>query len=104
MQTTVAPCAAKRRTSAWTLVTNGQVASTTRSPRDSACRRTAGDTPCAENSSSEPRGASSAERTKTMPSDVSRDSATYVCPGANGRRAFQDAAEAFQSFFPAEGA
>ena len=40
--------AAKRRASAWTLATSGQVASITSSSRAAACSRTAGETPWAE--------------------------------------------------------
>ena len=67
ISSTVSPRPAKRRASACTLVTSGQVASMTGSPRSAAARRTAGETPCAEKTVSAPSGTSSSSSTKTAP-------------------------------------
>lgn len=78
MKTTVSPRAANRAASAWTFATSGQVASTTCSPRSSAPARTAGETPCAENTTTAPGGGGSgiSSRSSTNTAPRSRNSAT----------------------------
>src|SRR5919197_6739398 len=61
------PLSAYRRASACTFETRGQTASTTRSPRRSQFRRTAGATPCADSTQISPGGISSSDCTKTAP-------------------------------------
>ena len=58
---------ANRLTSWCTLVTSGHVASIVVSDRAFASSRTAGDTPCAENTTIAPSGTSSVSSTKTAP-------------------------------------
>ena len=58
---------AYRLASWWTLVTSGHVASIVRRFRSRASERTAGDTPCAENTSSAPSGTSAVSSTKIAP-------------------------------------
>ena len=58
---------ANRLASMCTLVTSGHVASMVRNPRSVASVLTAGDTPWAENTTSEPVGTSSSSSTKTAP-------------------------------------
>ena len=58
---------ANRLASECTLVTRGQVASMVRSERCAASSCTAGDTPCALKTTTEPSGTSSVSSTKTAP-------------------------------------
>ena len=65
-----APCRpgpANRRASLCTFATSGQVASTTLRSRRAASARTAGATPCAENTTVVPSGTSSSSSTNTAP-------------------------------------
>ena len=59
--------AANRRASACTLVTSGQVASMVRRPLSLASALTSGETPCAENTTTDPSGTASVSSTKIAP-------------------------------------
>ena len=79
MSATVYPSAANRRASACTLDTSGQVASITASPRRDASVRTAGDTPCAENTTVAPSGTWSSSSTNTAPRSSSSPTTRVLC-------------------------
>ena len=72
-------CAANRRASLCTLVTSGQVASIVRSARSAASSCTAGETPCAENTTSAPSGTSSVSSTKIAPRRSSVATTCLLC-------------------------
>ena len=76
---TVAPRPAKRRTSACTLATSGQVASITRRLRSAQTRRTSGDTPWADRMIVWPSGTSWGSSTKTAPFTASDDTTCVLC-------------------------
>ena len=73
------PSRAMRWASLWTLVTSGQVASITRSSRSSAALRTAGETPCALKTSSDPGGTCAGSSTKTAPFARSASTTWRLC-------------------------
>ena len=77
--TTSRPCSRMRATSACTLVTSGQVASKTRSPRASASRRTARETPCAEKITVPPAGTSESSSTNTAPLPRRSSTTNLLC-------------------------
>ncbi len=77
MSATRYPSAANRRASACTFATSGQVASTVSRPRRAASARTAGETPCAENTTHAPSGTSDSSSTNTAPRR-SRSATTWV--------------------------